>query len=51
MRKEALRITILSGALVILVATAQADWNTNKFQILLSATETKGGGDTNTTLS
>lgn len=51
MGSRVLRTVIQSVALIAVVATAQADWNTNKFQILLSATETKGGGDTNTTLS
>jgi len=42
---------LLTAILLSLAAAVQADWETNKFQVLLSAMETKGGGDTNTTLA
>ena len=51
MSTQYVRAFVLSVALICLVTSAQADWQTNKLQALLSASETKGGGDTSTTLS
>jgi hypothetical protein len=51
MNATAVRAMLLAMLLLMVAAVCQADWDTNRLNILLSATETKGGGDTNTTVS